>query len=442
MASPSFRGFGHDRGDGLMTRFASVPAFFLFRVALGLLLLKLSTSHLPVEGFTSFSQFMLFAALLNLVAVGGAQNGLIRQAAAALDLDALSRVHGAALYIWRSVAPPLVLLIAMGSGWISDVLVGTPDRWWVVIAITLIAFIAGPGQVWCSILSGRKQVGASLLAQGIGLLAGTLLASWLIAADQPFGATIGFAGGSLVTMGIAFHFASRLGMRKVARTVARGEVPALLGYSSAFAATTIFSAILLFGLRSHYRAQLGTSALGYWMAANRISDMSTQLLGLFLIQFFVPHFAMLHTNAERRALALWSWLAGVAVMGAIPLVFSLLARPLVHLFLSDAYLAAIPAIRAYMFGDLLRVWASLAMYAAFARGHPGRYAGIEIATLSVMGIVTLAMIGTGNPRAPFIGYCAAYATTAIIITLVFLWRSRSVMITGSSTTSEVATHGR
>src|SRR5690242_20182575 len=102
-------------GTGVTARLASVPAFFLLRILSGLLLLKLSASFLPVVGFTDFSQLMLFAALLNIVAIGGAQNGLVRQAAAAEGSEALSRVHGAALLIWGAAAPLLALLIAIAG---------------------------------------------------------------------------------------------------------------------------------------------------------------------------------------------------------------------------------------------------------------------------------------------------------------------------------------
>jgi O-antigen/teichoic acid export membrane protein len=404
----------------MIAQIASVPAFFLFRILSGLVLLKLSASLLPVAGFTDFTQFMLFAALLNLAAVGGAPNGLIRQAAAADDAAALSRVHGAGLLIWSVVAPVLLLGIAMGSSRISSILIDTPDHGWAVVTIAFVALAAGPGQIWCSILSGRKQVVASLSAQALGLAVGTVAAAWLIARGEPLAATIGFAGGPLVTMAVAGRAAARLGIVRVPLAIARREARVLIAYSAAFATMTGWSSILLFGLRSHYRAHFGTVPLGYWLVANRISDMSTQLLGLFLIQFFVPHFAMLGSEPERRSLVVRCWAVGAALMGSIPIVFSLLAPPLVHLFLSDAYRPAIPAIRAYMIGDTLRVWASVAMFAAFARGHPGRCAAIEIATLALMGVITLALVGEGDASAPLIGYCGAYATTAAISTVVFL----------------------
>lgn len=404
----------------LVGRLASVPAFFLARMASGLLLLKLSTSALPVGGFTLFSQLMLFAALLNAVAVGGAQSGVIRQTAAAEDDDALARTRRAAMRIWGATAPCLALLITLASAPISHVLVGNRDCWWVVITIALLALSAGPGQIWCSVLTGRQRAAASLLAQAIGLFAGTGAAAWAILHGDPIAATIGFASGPLVTMAAAFLLSAPLRKSPAAPHASGTELRALLRYSAAFAATTGFSSLLLFGLRSLYREDFSTVALGYWLVANRISDMSTQLLGLFMIQVFVPHFAMLESEAERRALTLRFWAAAVTLTGAIPIVFSLISGPLVRIFLSPAFAPAIPAIRIYMIGDMLRVWASLAMHAAFAKGHPERYAAIEMGTLLTMAVITAILATAGDASAPMLGYACAYGLTAALVSLAFL----------------------
>ena len=89
-----------------MGKLAWVPVFFGLRVALAIGLLKLSASFLPVSGFTVFSQLTLFAALLNVLALCGAQNGVIRQAAAARDTDELLSAQSAAFAIWLAAAPP------------------------------------------------------------------------------------------------------------------------------------------------------------------------------------------------------------------------------------------------------------------------------------------------------------------------------------------------
>lgn len=402
---------------------ASVPVFFGLRVASALLLLKLSATFLPVSSFAVFTQLMIFAALINLMAVGGVQNGLIRQAAAASDAEGLARTQNAAFLIWASVLPVLITVVFLGSEAISHILVGTKGEWEAVIVITLLVLAAGPGQIWCSILSGRKRIASSLGAQAAGLLASTVSAAWLITQGRPVAATLAFASGGLVTMAVSFVLAGRLRIPMAPSRSAVPEVRTLLRYSAAFAATTGFTSVVLFGLRWLYRESFGPVELGYWMAANRISDMSTQLLGLFMIQFFVPHLAMGEDEAARRSLILRSWALGAAIMATILVVFSLASGPLVHLFLSDAYLPAIPAIRAYMTGDFLRVWPSLAMYAAFASGRPGRYAAIEIGTLGIMAAITVVLVSAGDMHAPLYGYAGAYAVAALLVSGAFIWRS-------------------
>jgi O-antigen/teichoic acid export membrane protein len=406
----------------IVGRLASVPAFFGLRVASALLLLKLSAHFLTVSAFAVFTQFMLFAALLNLAAVAGMQNGLIRQSAAAGDREALRKVSRAAFLIWSRGIPLLLVPIALLSGTISHVLAGTDDHWLAVIAIAMLAIAAGPGQIWCAILSGRKHVPGSLAAQAAGLVAATSLAAWMIVRGDPVAAVIGFAGCSLVTMALAWLFASRLGLVATAPSSAPGEIGVLLRYSAAFLATAGFTSLSMFALRYLYRESFGAVPLGYWIAANRISDMSTQLLGLFMIQFFVPHLTMIEDRAERRNFAVRCWAVAAAIMAAGLLIFTAAAQPLVHIFLSDAYLPAIPYIRAYMAGDLLRVAVSLAMFSALAGGRPGRYAALDMFTVGLMAVIMTLFVLAGDVRAPQFAYVAAYATSALLVAALFVLR--------------------
>ena len=404
----------------IVGRLASVPAFFGLRVASALVLLKLSASFLPVADFTVFSQLMLFAALLNVLALGGAQNGVIRQAAAAEGADALARTQAAAFAIWGAALPLALLAALLGGGVISSILVGSPAQARVVLGITAVALAGAPGQVWCGVLTGRKRVARSLMAQAAGLISGAAAAGWRIMAHDPPGAALAFASGSLVTTVVSLPFALQLGLPLIPRRFSWAPVKAVLGYSAAFAATTGYASVVLFGLRSVYRAHFGATQLGYWLAANRVSDMSTQLLGLFMIQMFVPYMAMTRDEGQRRTILLRCWAVAALVMTGFVAVFSLASALLIHLFLSDAYLPAAGAIRTYMIGDVLRVWPSLAMYTAFANGRPLRYAGIEAGALTVMGLVATSLISAGDPAAPQLGYVAAYAIAATVVSLAFL----------------------
>lgn len=397
-----------------MTRHASIPGYFALRVLSALILLKLSTQFLSVHGFANFAQFLAFSSLLNMAIVGGAQNGLIREAAAASE-DELAAVQGAGLAVWAVATPLICIPLVILSPQISRILTGSSSYWQAVIGLSLLSLAAGPGQVCWSILSGRKRLAQSLGAQSAGIVVGTTIASWLIVRGSFVGAALAFATGPLVATLVALPFAARL--RLGWRPVWRGVRP-LLSYSMAMASTLGFSALVLFALRSVYREHFGASELGYWLAANRISDMSTQFLGLFMLQAFVPHFAMVADPRQRSGLMLRYGLMGAGLTGAALLVFLVAARPLVHVFLSDAFVPAIPAIRLYMTGDFLRVWGSLAMFTAFAAGKPGRYAAIEIGTMTVMAGLTLLLTASGEVRAPQVAYAASWGLTALLCGLV------------------------
>jgi O-antigen/teichoic acid export membrane protein len=401
-----------------LIRHAAIPAYFAVRVVSALVLLKLSTQFLTVQGFANFAQFLAFSSLLNMAVVGGAQNGLIREAAAA-NSDELPDVHGAGLAVWASAAPLVGIPIALLSPEISSILTGSSGYWQAVIGLALLSLAAGPGQVCWSVLSGRMRVVQSLGAQSVGILTGTAIASWFIVRGSFVTAALAFSAGPLVGMVVAFPFAA--GLRLSWRPIWSGVRP-LLGYSAAMASTLGFSALVLFALRWVYRGHFGATQLGYWLAANRISDMSTQFLGLFMLQAFVPHLAMVRDQRERSALILRYGLIGAGLTGSALLVFLVAARPLVHLFLSDSYVPAIPAIRLYMVGDFLRVWGSLAMFTAFASGKPRRYAAIEIATMALMAALTLLLITNGEVRAPQLAYAAAWALTAVVCGVALVFR--------------------
>jgi O-antigen/teichoic acid export membrane protein len=401
-----------------VTRHAAIPIYFVFRVGSALVLLKLATQFLSVHDFGNFTQFLAFSSLLNMAVVGGTQNGLIRQAAAADDRK-LAEVHGAALTVWAVAILLVGVPVALFSPQISQVLTGKDDFWRPVIALAVISLAGGPGQVCWNLLSGRNRVAQSLGAQSVGLVAGTASAAWFVLHTNFVAAALAFAGGPLVGTAAALPFAAQLPLRWIPAW--RGVRP-LLGYSTAMASTLGFSAVTLFALRSVYRENFGATELGYWLAANRISDMSTQFLGLFMLQALVPQLTMAGDPSERSRLILRYGSVGAALTGTALLLFLAASRPLVHMFLSDAFLPAIPAIRLYMLGDLLRVAGSLAMFTAFAAGKPSRYAAIEVGTMMLMAALTLLLIAGGEVHAPQIAYAAAWGVTALLCGAALLLR--------------------
>lgn len=392
----------------MIRRLAAIGGFFVLRIGCALVLLKLAASRLSVAGFADFSQYLAFASLVTLLAVGATQNGLIRQVAAARSRADLGETLAAAAAIWLAASAVLLLAALLAARFIGVVLVGHGGEAAVVVALTAIGILAGPGQIRCSMLTGQGRTIASLAIQSAGLLVSVAGAAWFALRGDPVMAGLAFACGSLIpSLPVLALAVRRHALPPLAAVLAQARQ--LLRFSLAFGAVAAAAPLTLFALRWQYRGAFGDEALGHWLSANKISDLSTQLIGLFMLQVFVPHLAQLGDPRARRQFTLACGAGGMAVM-ALPLIaFSLAAEPLVRLFLSPSFLPAIPAIQTYMAGDMLRVWTSMAIYTAFAAGRAERYAGLELAVIGSIAAITAVSVGQGYLNAPQWAYFATHA---------------------------------
>ena len=398
---------------------SSVPIFFIIKIITGLILLKASALFLNVTDFAIFAQFLLFIALINMLVVGGVQNGVVRQTAAAVDISDIAEIRAGAFIIWFVAIFVVCIPAIVFRQQILLFLGGHTQSSWAISWIVILIFLSGPGQIYCSILTGLGRTGESLLSQGLGLLAGSLMCLYFIMQQQLLYSVISFSGGSIITLIFSFIKLKSYLMPSVTLKDSSKESRILLKYSGSFVILAVFSSLTLFGLRFFYKQSFGTEQLGYWLVASRISDTSTQLLGLFMVQLFLPRYASEHDPLRARKLIIQSWGAATAILLGFLGCFAIAPAFFVGLLLSDQYLPAINDILIYMVGDVLRVSASLAMHAAFARGSLSRYIGIEIATVSLFAALTVGLILIGNISAPMIGYVSAYAIATF--TLIFYY---------------------
>ena len=403
--------------------YASLPLFFGFKVFCGLLILKVSAVALSVAGFSVFSQFLLFSSLLNLVAVGGAQNGLIQQVSVAADDDEVARVQSAAIAIWLAAIVLIGLPVVLARGWVAVLLVGDATFGWAVPPIVALILLGGVGQIFCSVLTGRDRAAASLFAQGIGLLVGVCGCLAALTHGKAELAAIAFSAGPPVTAACAYGLvrSHRLSFHRPTRLAA--QIRKLLGFSGAYVAVALFTSIAFFVVRFVYREAFGLDALGYWLVANRISDTSVQLMGLFALQLFLPRYARTTDAAARTRVLRNSWVALTGAILSLVLVFSLAPAFFVRVLLSEKFVPAVSGILVYMVGDALRATVMIGMHEALGRGRLKRYMFIEMCASGLFAVFTVSLIAMGDRRAPFLGYTAAYAIVAAAL-LVSALRAR------------------
>jgi O-antigen/teichoic acid export membrane protein len=244
---------------------------------------------------------------------------------------------------------------------------------------------------------------------------------------MPAAAALLFSGGQSVTALIAgARIRDILRQALGTRGSVRPETRRLLGFAGAFLLTASIMPLVLFELRAVYRGSLGLEALGFWLAANRISDVNTQLMGLYMVQVFLPGMASIRKRTAAWRLVRHTFV--VATLGMVAgLAFVLLApTSLVSLFLSAKFVPAIPLVIGYLIGDTLRASASLGSYTALSQGRLAIYVGFEGAAAAMIAAILLLLLHGHVPNAPAIAYAGCYALMAPLAWLFIATQLRRV----------------
>lgn len=410
--------------SNIFNRFTAVPLFFVLKLGSGLILLKMSTVSLSVGQFSVFSQLLLFGALLNMICVGGIQNGLVRQFATNASSAERSQSIAAALIIWIGAFIFVGLSLFILREHISTILVGDAYVGSQVGSIILAVFIAGPAQIFFAQLTGIGRVPISLMAQGIGLIISTSVCIFFLYRGNSTAAACAFYWASIPNVMIALFFSrNETEWSNFYWSEIVSKITDLLRYSLAFLALVLITGITLFSLRYVYQENFGLDKLSFWLAAQRVSDTSTQLLGLYMIQLFMPKLVGSKTGGEDNKIIFQGWVIATAAMACFLLFFAIMPEFIVRTFLSEKFLPAANLILLYMVGDVFRATASLAMHAAFAKKKLFNYVAIEAFSMMIFAAITLWLIYNVNANAPFFAYVAAFGITASIVVVFHIWRN-------------------
>jgi O-antigen/teichoic acid export membrane protein len=401
-------------------------ALFSFKLLVGMVVLAASARWLSVPEFATFSQLLVLLAFLVTITSGGVQHGLIREAAAAQNLSEVAKAIKGGFLIWAGVGVATVIACFLARDPIAIALTGNSRLAWTIPLLAVLASASGLGQLFCSVLTGTDRASSSMLIQGLGLAMSSLCVFSLANGDAT-GAALIFAAGPIIGAVAAGWLISPicLGNSDDFRTVL-AESRRLLNYSVAFLAAATIMPVTLMTLRASYHSAFGLSALGYWIAANRISDVNTQLIGLYLTQTFLPSMARSSTNAAAARKLLRRTFVIVTALGLIGLLIFLLAPAfLVTAFLSAKFLPAVPWIITYFIGDALRAGASIASFTFMAEGRLRLYVGLEAVSATVFGIAVLSLIVLRVEAAGPIGYAVTYGVVSLAAGLVLYAKGRS-----------------
>lgn len=393
----------------------STPVYFAVKLCFGLAIIKLSAEYLSPVNFATFTQLFFYLAFVNTISGGGVQNGLIRQIAASRTDGDAQKFLTAGQIIWATTATIIGAIALLYRESLSQLLTSDVQHSSIIAMLTLASLASGGIQIYGAVLTGRGRGARSLFAQTVGLLVSGGACCYFLWLGKAEHAVLAFAAGQGAAAVLCWMLVRVEGLVRVVG--ADGTVAAiaiLLRYSGSFLIAASVMPITLLLTRFVYREAFGLTALNDWLAANRISDTSTQFLGIFLIQFVLPALAGAHDTQKKREILRKAFGLCTAGFALALLLFIASSTWVIPLILSDRFLGATWLIALYMAGDILRVSTSLLSNAALARRALGFYIAAEVAQPAIFATGLLLGIAWGYTSAP----AYAYVLTHVIGTIV------------------------
>ena len=393
-----------------------IIGFFTLKIFFGIIIISLSAKLASSFDFNLFSQFFILFAYFNLVSTAGLQNGTIREIAVLHDdPHSAVRVVGAATAIIATVGLALLIAAIIFGSVISDLLVDKSEYAWLIPLLAILAAISAYGQMLCAVLTGKGRVVMSLLAQAFALIISGILCSAFLQKQNASAAVAAFAFGSALLPIFAYFALGKDRNQMIIWPVFdRAILAKLLRFSGAFVITASSMPLALFLLRDVYRDMMGAEALSHWLAANRISDVLTQFVGVYMAQLFLPNIATAQSSIDARRHITHTVGIVFAYMLAGLACYSLAPKFWVSNFLAPQFIAGISIITAYIIGDTIRVFPSLVLYTALGTNRISLYATLEIANALVFCLLAILFLSYGLILAPAFAYILANICISIL----------------------------
>lgn len=361
-----------------------VSAFFALRVVTGMVLLSLSAKQEQAALFVVYSQFFLAYALLNLVTAGCFQSGIIREIAKISagknpQVLTLENVIATGLAATAVLGSLILCICTILKSEIAVQLVGNAKYSNLVMVLVVCSLFSALGQMGCAILTGFGRSSLSLTIQGVAITIATASSAWgLLNSNVTFAVSAFAIGGTLNLISVIFIHRMRNIISRLFFHFSGELLGILFRNSGSYILAACAMPITLFILRPYYSAKFGVIGLSDWLLANRISDFSSQFIGIYMSQIYLHEISVSVDKINDRNIILKSFLVLFIPMSSILIFFYIFSNEILNSILLSKSNIIKDFILLYLLGDIVRILPSMMYFTCVSKNKNLTGAGLEL----------------------------------------------------------------
>ncbi|WP_150538255.1 lipid III flippase WzxE [Actinobacillus vicugnae] len=390
----------------------------LFKIVVGLLLVKLFALQFGTAGLGQVANFMTLITVLGVFAGAGIFNGVTKYVAEfehqPENLTALFSTANRIIVLFSGV---LALVFLLCSAQISQWLFYSQDYQTVVIATGIAQFGIANSNYFLAILKGYRNVKATAMSVIIGSLLGLSVFLIGLYGCGYHGALVGLVVmPALVFLPARYFLHRQLQAVKFGRNFAFSSEHAkkLFKFSIMVFITALTLPVAYVLMRDLLVQYHSLEAVGLWQGVSKISDAYLQFITAAFSVYLLPTFARLNAKAPLQQEVVKALkFVGVAALLAGVTIFSL-KHWIILLLYSKDFLAMESLFLWQLLGDTCKVLAYVFGYLIVAKASLKLYAVAEILQLGLL-------VGIGHLFIPHYGAqgaVQAYFATYLVYLLL------------------------
>lgn len=345
----------------------------IIKILSGFLILKIAAIYLSIEDFGRFGQLMTLTAIINMLAGGGINNGVIKLLSENGNSEYKKLIIQTSGWIW--FLSVIVISFAILITWPLHYYY-LKDLIYLLIVIMVLQIFWGQANFLNSYLVSYKN---TILLRNCGIQA-NLLGVFLFLAIFSYKQTLASAIiGYLVFMTSSFivnafkvipscHEVYNFYRIHYHKVIAKKLF--YYGLVMIVGATAIPVTQML--LRNHVGNVLGWESVGYWQAIIKISDAHMQFYGIINLSILLPYFSSVNANKplkiySQKTVKIFSAVLFLATLSSSILI--LFSDIIINILYQASYLVVSPWVALQTIGDFLKVLLSLLVIFALAKGY-------------------------------------------------------------------------